>query len=266
MNCGICSFPLGSAGIVLEADGSAYRRCGGCGSIVLAPLPTVEANAHFEGEQAVLHQERSDEARAAYFARRLGLLEQAGGPKGRLLDIGCSTGKLMEIARARGWDVQGIELSAALAGAARRRNPGAFVSQGDFLELGELEPATFSAIVALDVIEHVLDPRAFARRARRLLAPGGTLLLQTPNARSLRARLHGAAWNMLIPAYHFHLFAPRALATLLESEGFRVRRLTTASGSGSESGASGRLAAAKQAVLAPARLGNALVVVARAAA
>lgn len=263
--CGLCgALDISRASAIIRQVDTArsYRRCRGCGSIVLVPLPTVEANEHFEGDRAAEHQERSDNARAGYFARRLELVERYASGRGRLLDIGCSTGLLLEQAHALGWQVEGVELSRALAAAARRRNAEVVIHETDFLAWGEEAHGRYDALVALDVFEHVLEPRAFVARAAALLRPGGVLLVQTPNAGSLRARLHGERWNMLLPEYHFHLPSARALGGLMQREGLAVRVLTTTSGSGSERGLAGAMARAKEALLAPARLGNALLVVA----
>jgi 2-polyprenyl-3-methyl-5-hydroxy-6-metoxy-1,4-benzoquinol methylase len=263
--CGLCGAPdfARASALVRQVDATrSYRRCCTCGSIVLVPLPVVEANEHFEGDRAAGHRERSDNARAGYFARRLDLVERHAGGRGRLLDVGCSTGLLLEQARARGWQVEGVELSRALADAARRRNPGVTIHESDFLAWGDEARARYDAVVAIDVFEHVLAPGDFVGRAAALLRPGGVVLVQTPNAGSLRARLHGGRWNMLLPEYHFHLPSARALAGLLRHEGLAVRVITTTSGSGSERGLAGALARAKEALLAPARLGNALLVVA----
>jgi hypothetical protein len=71
------------------------------------------------------------------------------------------------------------------------------------------------------VIEHVFEPRAMVRRARELLAPGGSLYIQTPNSDSVVARLMRSAWWPLAPIEHIYLFGARAIRLLLQQEQFR---------------------------------------------
>jgi len=276
--CGVCGFESDHGGgwrmpgISRTAPPGAahvYLRCPRCASFFLFPLPSREANAAFEGEDAQDRVRESDALRESYFERRLRSLEEylrPAGPSGRgrrLLEIGCASGRLLSLARRSGWEVEGVEMSAALARAARELNPGCAVHEGDFLEIAGLPPRSFDAIICLDVLEHVLAPGAMLRRVADLLKPGGAALFQTPNARSLRARFHGHRWNMLIPEYHFHLFSPAALARLLEQSGFREIQLRTASGTGRERGAAALAARAKDAILSSLRLGNALLALAR---
>jgi len=246
--------------IIEPAEKPDYYGCAACGSLQLWPLPRQEMNLAFESDETATSMVETDLARRRYLLRRLELLPQV--ESGRLLDVGCATGRVMALAAERGWNVAGIEMSEALAHKAWQANPGVSVLVGDILKLDLAELGKFEAIVALDVIEHVLDPAEFLRRLRFVLMPGGILLLQTPNARSLRSRVQGTHWNMRIPEYHFHLFSPMGLQRLLERNGFTVTSLSTASGTGTEGGIRAMVALIKENLLAVGLLGNALVVAA----
>jgi SAM-dependent methyltransferase len=133
----------------------------------------------------------------------------------RLLDIGCAQGQMLEAAKRRGLVPVGLEIS-----------PGAEVA----LRLGfevyrcEVQDAPLSAgsfdfVTMVDVIEHVAEPLELLASVRRLLRPGGLLLLLTPDAASLSARLTGTRW----PHYkveHLLYFSRRSLAALLPRCGF----------------------------------------------
>jgi hypothetical protein len=124
----------------------------------------------------------------------------------------------MAEARERGWDPTGLELSRA--GAAHSRGLGLTVLE-QTIEAAELEPASFQAITAVDLIEHLHDPRDFVRRCRQLLAPGGALLVATPDPEAPLARAFGRRWWGYIPT-HLHLLPRRLLRELLQTEGFSV--------------------------------------------
>ena len=98
---------------------------------------------------------------------------------------------------------------------------------------------------------------------RELLKPGGLLMLQTPNTRSLRSRTQGAKWEMLDPEQHLNLFSPDALRVLLTTVGFDILEMTTASGSGQEKGIAGWTAQVKESLLGVLYLGSALLVMGR---
>ena len=122
---------------------------------------------------------------------------------------------------------------------------------------------SYDAIIALDVLEHVHSPMIMIENCRELLKPGGLLMLQTPNTRSLRSRTQGAKWEMLDPEQHLNLFSPDALRVLLTTVGFDVLEMTTASGSGLESGMASVVARTKESLLGVMSMGSALVVLAR---
>ncbi len=261
MTCPVCRADRACAEV------GRYLRCPACGALFLATAPGASSLEAFSGAAATA-REAADQARAAWFAARLDeALRHAPPPSGpcRLVDIGCGAGILLGAAAARGWEVAAIELSPELAARARARVPAARVVVGDAVTTTDWPwPGKADVVVALDVLEHVVDPPALLARCRQGLRPGGVLLLQTPNARSLRARWQGARWPMLDPDQHLVLYPPRELRRALERAGFAVERCRTVSGTGLEQGAGRAVAAAREAVLAAGGLGNALRLLARA--
>lgn len=242
-----------------------YLRCPACGALFLAAPPASSSLEAFSGAAAAA-RERADQERAGWFAARLDEafrhVRPVAGPR-RLVDVGCGAGILLGAAAARGWDVAAIELSPELAARARARVPAARVVVGDAATTPDWPwPGAADIVVALDVLEHVVDPAGLLARCRAGLRPGGVLLLQTPNARSLRARLQGARWPMLDPAQHIVLYPPRELRRALDGAGFAVARCRTVSGTGCERGAARVLAQARETALAAGGLGNALRVIA----
>lgn len=132
-------------------------------------------------------------------ARRLLDLLDAPSPGARLLEIGCGHGLLLDEARARGYEVHGLELSVDAAGHAREAL-GLDITEVA-LEDADLQGREFDAVVLADVIEHLHDPVRALARCKELLAPDGTLLLVTPDPSSLTARLAGARWWGYLPAH-----------------------------------------------------------------
>jgi SAM-dependent methyltransferase len=98
-------------------------------------------------------------------------------PRARILDAGCGSGRNM-VELARHGEVTGVELSRTSAEIARGRHLGEVV-EGSVLEM-PFAPDSFDLAVCLDVIEHLEDDRAALRELRRVLRPGGALLVTVP--------------------------------------------------------------------------------------
>jgi SAM-dependent methyltransferase len=263
MICRICTNEKGLK--ILRVPRVQYLQCPMCRCMFVDPYPGRELNQAFQGAEAVERLVREDEKRRAFFQRRLDRLENRIGTayrQARLLEIGCGSGVLLEEAVSRGWQVDALELSAELAAVARKNNPKMKIITGN-IEFQEFSGTFYDAIISLDVLEHVHSPMAMIENCRELLKPGGLLMLQTPNTRSLRSRTQGAKWEMLDPEQHLNLFSPEALRVLLTTVGFDILEMTTASGTGMETGVDGVLARLKESLLGVMYLGNALVVLAR---
>jgi len=112
-------------------------------------------------------------------------------PKARVLDIGCGTGFLLEQLAERGFSGVGIDLSPDSVEIAKERLAELGAADRLTAEVGSAyEPpdGPFDLITITDVLEHLEDPRACLQAARERLAPGGVIVVSTPNRRSL----HGA--------------------------------------------------------------------------
>jgi len=160
---------------------------------------------------------RDDASLEAAATGALGAGDVAAAP--RLLDVGCGNGALLARMRSKGWKVEGIDIDPGALKVARAA--GLAVTRATLADLVDEGPQRRFDVIALDhVLEHLHDPVASLRDARRLLAPGGALWLATPNLAALGHRLFGRSWMPLDPPRHLILFSPRALARALHSAGF----------------------------------------------
>jgi 2-polyprenyl-3-methyl-5-hydroxy-6-metoxy-1,4-benzoquinol methylase len=155
------------------------------------------------------------DARRRSFARGLHQIERRR-PPGRLLDVGCSVGVFLELARDSGWEVEGVEASEWSAARARE---GGFRIHNELFEQVDLREQSFDVLCFWDVLEHVPSPRAALGKAHRLLRPGGLLVVSTPDITSLSARALGRRW-WFVERDHIFYYSPATLAELLRRAGF----------------------------------------------
>jgi SAM-dependent methyltransferase len=158
-----------------------------------------------------------EQGRRATGARLLDLIATRA-PGGRLLDVGCGPGLLLDEARARGYDTVGLELSRDSARHARDRL-GLDVREEALEEFADA--SGFDVLVLADVIEHLDDPVGGIARCAGLLRPGGVLCVVTPDPSSLTARLAGRRWWGFVPA-HTCLLPRATLRELLAAAGLVI--------------------------------------------
>ena len=122
-----------------------------------------------------------------------------------VLDVACGTGygaPILVAAGARRY--RGVDISAAAIGIAEslyRVSPKISFMLGDASRLDGIEDGTIDVVVSFETIEHLADPRRFLAGLRRVLVPGGTLIVSTPNR---AVRDPGGNVNST-PANPFHL-------------------------------------------------------------
>jgi len=146
-------------------------------------------------------------------------------PTGKLLDVGCGGGRLLNRMKKRGWQVEGTDFDEQAAQRVASRY-GITTHVGDLPQCG-LPDDTFDAIVLSQAIEHLYDPKTTLRECLRILKPGGLLVMTTPNAHSIGATEFGASWRGWEAPRHLHLFTVVALSNLTQQAGFEVSEATT---------------------------------------
>jgi len=206
------------------------RRCVSCGLVSVEPLPesTHEVYGHdyFSGAThgfGYIDYDADKEPMRRHFERYLADIEALLSQKGKLLDVGAATGFFVALAKERGWDAEGIEISDHAAALGRSR--GLTIQTGMLSDVTSA-PGSYAAITMLDVIEHVRDPRADLTRVAELLAPGGVVVLITPDVGSVPAKLLGTRWHLVVPPEHLYYFTRKSLCILLNSLGFEVVSVT----------------------------------------
>ena len=141
-----------------------------------------------------------------------------------LLDVGCGAGDFMVAMRDLGWRITGVETDPRAADKARQR--GLDVRHGG-LEEADFGDESFDAVTMAHVIEHVHDPDELLAECRRILKPGGTLVILTPNSASWGHRHFMRDWRGLEPPRHLRIHNRSNLRRLLDRAGLQPRRVGT---------------------------------------
>jgi SAM-dependent methyltransferase len=213
-------------------------ECGACRMRFLGVQPAPESlNAWYDGtyfdrEYRCGRVAASAFDENAFRTENRGLLDDFASLRasGRLLDVGCAGGGLIQCANERGWQAQGVELSADAAAHARSR--GLEVFHGDLLQ-AHLPSGHFDLVYMGDVLEHVPDCHAVVAEVARVLKPGGWFYLRGPVttnsiARALALGLYGALGRRIVlheVPYHLWEFTPGSLARLMATAGLTVTRV-----------------------------------------
>jgi|SRR5579863_1162208 len=243
--CIVCEAPLPRR-ITVRLFEAYLTECSHCGSWTYFPRATA-------GQQASIH-DNSDYFEHPYFelrrstgsrqVRRCRLIfAQIGRALNlallrgkRVLDVGCDTGVFLSTAAAEfGIVPVGVDVAAIAIEAARRSGIEAYHTT---IEEAPESLTEFTAITAIDLIEHVSDPKGFLREVFRRLRPGGVVYLETPNIRSAvysAARMlsyvfRGRKSNILervFPPQHIQYFTRNGLAGLARECSFEVAWLGT---------------------------------------
>lgn len=159
------------------------------------------------------------------YRKRMKLVSRWLPDRGRVLDVGCAAGYFLRVAEEHGHDVHGVELSEPIARDAIAALGADRVYHGfldDCIAARGWQDHTFDLVTIWDVIEHVPEPQALLASIRRMIKPGGKLLLETQNVASSFAARMGKAWHHYKHDEHLYHFDPDTIRRLLRDCGFDV--------------------------------------------
>lgn len=212
-------------------------RCRQCGLMYLNPRPSPEEMARYYPEDYAPHQpvdgHPSVIARLEYWYGMYkpcrAINARTYGKGGRLLDVGCSTGRFLDAMRRRGnWEPYGVEISANAARCARERL-GLDVFVGT-LHQAHYPDRFFDAVTMWNVLEHLHQPRATLVEIARIAKPGSLLAISIPNPDCIEARLFGRYWAGFDAPRHLYIYSRQTVKKVLALTGFEVEQIRSFSG------------------------------------
>jgi SAM-dependent methyltransferase len=189
-------------------------ECDRCGLGFVNPRPTItEIQKHYpskyyQGPPTASHV-RYLKRRFTREARYLKQLEY-GSARKKLLDVGCANGDFPRFMAARGWEVEGVEISES-----SERITDFRVYTQEFQDIPVNEPV-YDAVTAWAVMEHVHDPMAYFRKASQLVKKDGLFVFLVPNFCSVASRY---LFCEDIPR-HLYFFTRETVREYLQKTGF----------------------------------------------
>ncbi len=155
------------------------------------------------------------------FTKEIKKIEQIV-PGGTLLEIGSSCGFFLEVARQRGWQTYGVELSKWACSFARKE-------LNEYIFNGTLEEAQFPSqyfdlVYMSHVLEHIPDPTKALMEVNRILKVGGFVFIELPDIESFWARILKNKWWFMMGGHLYH-FSKQSLQRLVEKCGFEVIKI-----------------------------------------
>jgi SAM-dependent methyltransferase len=189
-------------------------ECDRCGLGFVNPRPTVAEMQkyyppdYYQGPPTASHS-RYLKRRFTRQASFLGELER-GDARKKLLDVGCANGDFPRFMAARGWEVEGVEISES-----SQRITDFRVYTQEFQDIPVNEPV-YDAVTAWAVFEHVHDPMAYFRKASQLVRKDGLFVFLVPNFRSVASRY---LFCEDIPR-HLYFFTRETVGDYLQKTGF----------------------------------------------
>lgn len=207
------------------------RRCGFIYSNPKIMLPE-ELRFNFYNEPEKYHSSICRDS-LKIFNRTLDLIERFSGVRGKLLDVGTGKGEFLAAAKARGWDVFGVEPSENFVKYANTKF--GLNIQNSTLEEAKFSENFFDVITLNMVLEHIDNPHSLLSAIQRILKRRGLLYIEVPNMDSMMLKLIRfyfclikKDWSPHISPlhypYHCYGYGHPSLNLLCEMNKFMIKR------------------------------------------
>ncbi len=206
------------------------RRCQNCGLVQVCPLPTQleisqlyqEDLLHFKPyiEQLAVHRR--------YFQKKLRWIGEKKVDKDnrRLLDVGCAMGVLLVEAKKFSFAPVGLDISRDAIKYCRAQGLNAYKGSLGGNKSDLPKNLSFDVVTAFEIIEHESDPVRMLKEIYKLLAPGGLVVVTTPNCDSWWRVLMGRFWPGYQHPEHLFFFDPGSVRYIFNLAGFLQVEIT----------------------------------------
>ena len=221
-NCPICN--KNDFSFLFLKNGGNYVQCKNCELVYLNPcftgkhLEIFYKNMHNMQAKIVKDESLFYRKIYSYGIKNINKFVKPKNKK-RILDLGCSSGLFLDIAKEKRWETFGLELNEKEIEISKQnhnvKNINLYQAQKEF-------NVKFDVITMWDVIEHVKDPHKLLKTIKKCLRPGGLFFFQTPNVNSLAARVLKEKCNVFDGIEHVNLFNEKNIYNIAKKNKFKV--------------------------------------------
>jgi SAM-dependent methyltransferase len=223
-NCPGCS--ANDERLLFWKSGGCYVACNKCSMLYLNPVfkddvleQYYRTNHQLQGEIVA----NDLEFYTPLYLKGLDLISKSTPMAESILDVGCSTGIFLDIAKRNGWQTFGLELNNKEVLIAR--------SKGHLIKEEMINSVTFtekfSTITLWDVFEHIKNGFQFLNDAKKILREGGIIFIQSPSRDALAAKIMQSACNMFDGLEHVNLYGLESLNILAKRAGYKIESYET---------------------------------------
>ena len=211
--------------VIFRKNGGTYVICEDCSMVYLNPVfRDDELQKYYEQNNAVQASAHESENDFYINIYKQGLTSISNFvTKGSVLDIGCSSGLFLDVARESGRLTYGVELNQAEYKIAHGRGHSVWACSVENLP----QNIKFDVITMWDVFEHIKNGLKFLNTIGSKLNTNGVIFLQVPNVASLAARILWNKCNMFDGIEHANLYSPKTIKVLAVKAGFEILSMAT---------------------------------------
>ena len=201
------------------------KKCLKCHLVQVNPLPSIkEVNELYRGGywKSLSSYGQQFSTHKNYFQKEISEIKKHYST-GKLLDVGCALGSLLEVARQQGFKAEGIDISDFAVKQCQRR--GLSATQGVVTDITKKK--YYDVVTAFEVIEHELNPVLTVKTIYKLLKKNGLLVMTVPNSETLISKIMGPYWFGYRNKEHLFHFTVDSLRLLLKKGGFKKIIITS---------------------------------------
>lgn len=211
--------------ILFTKDYFKYRKCERCSLIYVSPIlkekeiiKLYKDSLYSNAWGKILSNKTEYKFNQNKFDNILRDVKKITNKKGKLLDIGCAVGQLLDTFKRDDWETHGIELNNLERKISQKKN---HIVYDRKIEDDYLPEKSFDLVSILEVLEHVYDPLKVIKSISKIIKKNGLLIIIVPNVESLAANIMQSRCNMFLGMSHITMFSTHTLKSLVEKFSFK---------------------------------------------
>ena len=204
-------------------------ECQSCTLRFTTPIPDeVEIQDYYKSDDYISHTNQGKSIISKIYriiqlftlrVKRKNVEEFANRKTGKLLDIGCGTGKFLQIMQKSGWEVNGVEENSLARSTAENSIAKNIIKQNEYINSDD----KYDVITMWHSLEHLHELKRYAQKVSISLNANGVLMVAVPNYNSYDAEYYRENWAAYDVPRHLYHFSTKAITKLFSDNGFTLR-------------------------------------------